>query len=72
MSSTKPVNRVDHLPGAFRADGGTSLSDRDAAVYVEDGWIFRVKPGTPIECVRDTSGVDLSAPGAVRHPHPAE
>ena len=47
---------VARLPCAVAASRGTRRSDHDTAVYIEDGWIFRMKPGTPIECVRDTRG----------------
>ena len=54
MSSDDTLNR-ETRPNAFRGDQGLRKSDRDTTVYVEDGWIFRVKPGAPIECVRVTS-----------------
>jgi hypothetical protein len=66
MSSDDTVTSVARLPCAFGGVHGTRRSDPDTAVYIEDGWIFRVKPGTPIECVRDTRGLPCS--DEARHP----
>ena len=62
MSSDDTLNRFAR-PNAFRGARGTRQSDRDTAIYVEDGWIFRVKPGAPIECVRVTSRAEMLSPG---------
>ena len=60
MSSDDIVTRVARLPCAFGVGRATRRSDSEIVVYIEDGWIFRVKPGAPIECVRDTRGVPSS------------
>jgi hypothetical protein len=57
MPSDDTLNRVSRS-NSFKDGPGTRQSDRDTAVYVEDGWIFRVKPGAPIECMRATSCAD--------------
>jgi hypothetical protein len=62
MSSDDTLNR-NTRSNVYKGDRGTRQSDRDTAVYVEDGWIFRVKPGAPIECVRETSRTELRSLG---------
>jgi hypothetical protein len=61
MSSDDTLNR-NTRPNAYKGARGTGRSDRDTAVYVEDGWIFRVKPGAPIECFRETSRPEMRSP----------
>jgi hypothetical protein len=39
----------------------------------EDGWIFRERPGLPIECVRRPAEgqiVEMKAPSLARHSYP--
>ena len=70
MSSDDTLTRVARLPTAFRGDRATRLADRDTVVYVEDGWIFRVKPGAPIECVRVAKGAEAPFPDGAQHHNP--
>jgi hypothetical protein len=65
MSSDDTLNRVSR-PNSSRGGRGGRKSDRDTTVYVEDGWIFRVKPGAPIECVRATGRTET--PSQVESP----
>jgi hypothetical protein len=67
MSLDDTLTRVARLPTALRGDRVTRLADRDTAVYVEDGWIFRVKPGAPIVCVRVTKGAEAPFPDGAQH-----
>jgi hypothetical protein len=69
MSSDDTLNRVDGQ-NSFRDGRGRHPSDRDTAVYVEDGWIFRVKPGAPIECIRATSRPEALPQCDHRDPRP--
>jgi hypothetical protein len=69
MSSDDSLKRVSGS-NAFGDDRGARQSDRDTAVYVEDGWIFRVKPGAPIECMRATSRAETLPPVDHRDPRP--
>jgi hypothetical protein len=71
MPSDDTLNRSTR-PNAGRGDRGTCLSDRDTAVYVEDGWIFRVKPGAPIECVRETSRPQMRSPDDAPYGQPRD
>ncbi len=61
MSSDDALNRASR-PNPFKGDQGLRKADRDTTVYIEDGWIFRVKPGTPIECMRLTGREDMLSP----------
>ena len=61
MSSNDPLKHATRS-NAYRGGQATRLSDRDTAVYVEDGWIFRVKPGAPIECVREAGRPENLSP----------
>lgn len=56
MSSDDTLTRIARSPVASGRARAARGSDRDTVVYVEDGWVFRVKPGAPIECARATKG----------------
>ncbi len=71
MSSDDTLNRFSRA-NAFRGGRGTRKSDHDTDVYVEDGWIFRVKPGAPIECVRVTSRTEMLSPSETPHCPPRD
>ena len=71
MSSDDTLNRITR-PNAGKGDRGTCQSDRDTAVYIEDGWIFRVKPGAPIECVRATSRPEMRSSDDASYGNPRD
>jgi TATA-binding protein-associated factor Taf7 len=71
MSSEDTLNRIPR-PTPFRRACDLRTSDRETAIYVEDGWIFRVKPGAPIECVRLTSRADALSPVEAAYSPPAD
>jgi hypothetical protein len=58
-SGTKGIEMPVHA-------GGSKL-------YEEDGWVFRVKPGVPIECRRDGDDTqpEVSPPNHARHNYPS-
>lgn len=62
MPSDDTLNRTPRS-NPRKGDRGVRRSDRDTAIYIEDGWIFRVKPGAPIECVRLTAHPDVRSSG---------
>jgi len=51
-----------------------SSADQPAKLHVEDGWVFRERPGSPVECVRraDNGETDsMTQPNQVRHDYPS-
>ncbi len=46
----------------------------DDHLLEEDGWIFRERPGVPVECVRrsrDASLAGMTQPNQIRHNYPS-
>ena len=46
----------------------------DASLLEEDGWIFRERPGLPVECFRIAPAgpnADLAPPNQIRHDYPS-
>lgn len=63
-AGSKQTHHTDVFPARHKAGSKT---------YVEDGWVFRVTPGAPIECRRDEDSAqnDVPLPHRARHNYPS-
>ena len=46
----------------------------DTKFHEEDGWIFRERPGIPVECIRRTGeerAAPMTPPNQIRHNYPS-
>ena len=46
----------------------------NAKFHEEDGWIFRERPGVPVECLHradEERGIPMTPPNQIRHNYPS-
>lgn len=53
-----------------KAKAASSISQED--LREEDGWLFRERPGIPVECVgRAKAQIEMTPPNQIRHNYPS-